>query len=346
MDDSTRWDEIVKSFSNADVYYLSGYVKAFKIHGDGEPILYYYQDENIRAINVVMKRDIAEDKKFSESIPKDHFFDISTPYGYGGFIIEGEPNSSSLDALNKQYIQINQENNIISEFVRFHPGINNAEYLEHMYDTSKLGSTVTMNLDSPEQIWNDIASKNRNVIRKAKKSGVEIYWGRSSDLVTDFIPLYNQTMKHDEASSYYYFNEDFYNSILNDLKYNSMFFYAEYDNKIISIAIILFDNKSMHYHLSASDFNFRHLAATNLLLNEVANWGSINGFSTFHLGGGLGSKEDSLFSFKKKFNKNSNTTFSIGKKIFDEDIYNQLLNYRSGSEDLDNESSYFPKYRA
>lgn len=58
-----------KSFSNADVYYLSGYVKAFKIHGDGEPILYYYQDENIRAINVVMKRDIAEDKKFSESIP-------------------------------------------------------------------------------------------------------------------------------------------------------------------------------------------------------------------------------------------------------------------------------------
>src|SRR5699024_3935079 len=121
IDDSTRWDEIVKSFSNADVYYLSGYVKAFKIHGDGEPILYYYEDENIRAINVVMKRDIAEDKKFSESIPKDHFFDISTPYGYGGFIIEGEPNSSSLDALNKQYIQINQENNIISEFVRFHP---------------------------------------------------------------------------------------------------------------------------------------------------------------------------------------------------------------------------------
>ena len=36
------WDEIVKSFPNYDVYYLSGYVKSFYIHGDGEPQLLYY----------------------------------------------------------------------------------------------------------------------------------------------------------------------------------------------------------------------------------------------------------------------------------------------------------------
>jgi len=43
---SDRWDEVVKSFPNYDVYYLSGYVKAFEVHGDGMPVLLYYTDDN------------------------------------------------------------------------------------------------------------------------------------------------------------------------------------------------------------------------------------------------------------------------------------------------------------
>ena len=45
IDESEKWDSIVKSFSNYDVYYMSGYTKAFKLHGDGEPTLIYYHDE-------------------------------------------------------------------------------------------------------------------------------------------------------------------------------------------------------------------------------------------------------------------------------------------------------------
>lgn len=37
--------------------WLSGYVKAFQIHGDGEPLLFHYEDERTRGMNVVMKRD-------------------------------------------------------------------------------------------------------------------------------------------------------------------------------------------------------------------------------------------------------------------------------------------------
>ena len=65
IENSIDWDRIVRSFSNYDIYWQSGYVKAFQIHGDGEPQLIYYEDSvsSIRAINVVMKRDIAEDKQ-------------------------------------------------------------------------------------------------------------------------------------------------------------------------------------------------------------------------------------------------------------------------------------------
>ena len=32
-----EWDAIVRTFKDYDVYWLSGYVKAFWLYGDGEP---------------------------------------------------------------------------------------------------------------------------------------------------------------------------------------------------------------------------------------------------------------------------------------------------------------------
>ena len=41
LDNSDYWDEIVTSFAQYDIYYLSGYSKGFYIHGDGIPLLFY-----------------------------------------------------------------------------------------------------------------------------------------------------------------------------------------------------------------------------------------------------------------------------------------------------------------
>jgi len=105
-------------------------------------------------------------------------------------------------------------------------------YNKNIYEVVDLGKTITMELRSKEQIWDDLSSKNRNVIRKSIRSGVEIYWGRSQSLFEEFIPLYNTTMMRDKAEEYYYFNRDFYQSILKDLKYNSMIFYAIFEQKL------------------------------------------------------------------------------------------------------------------
>lgn len=345
IDEADIWNSIVKSFDNYDVYYLPEYSKAFKLHGDGDPFLIYYYDEDIRAINVVMRRDIENDKNFSGKVASKTFFDFTTPYGYGGFNIEGRVNDESVTRLNEAYSNYCVSNNVISEFVRFHPLLKNSQLNQSMYEIIDLGRTITIDLTSKEQIWADLSSKNRNVIRKAKKSGVDIYWGRSTSLMKEFIPLYNATMDKDEAIPYYYFNNDFYQSVLKDLKYNFLFFYAMYQKKIISMSIILFNNKNMHYHLSASNKEFQNLAATNLLLYEAAAWGHENGYKSFHLGGGLGSREDNLFKFKKAFNKESDTFFSIGKKIFDHKIYNELLYIQNKHENGDKNSSFFPAYR-
>ena len=282
LKNSDEWDDIVKSFKDYDVYYLSGYTKAFKIHGDGEPLLFYYEDSNCRGINVVMI---------------NKYFDFATPYGYGGWLIEGEQTQELFDEYEKWCL----EHNIVSEFVRYHPVLKNHIYSEKAYEVIPLGETVAIDTTGKELIWANFNPKNRNVIRKAINSGIEIKHGYSEELFNTFISIYNGTMDKDNADSYYYFKKEFYDSVRNDLKDNATVFYAELNGKIVAASIMIFANGKLNYHLSGSLKEYQNLAPSNLMLWKAAEWGNENGCTTFHLGGGVGSAEDNLFKFKKAF---------------------------------------------
>ncbi|MEG1820715.1 MAG: GNAT family N-acetyltransferase [Malacoplasma sp.] len=338
---SEEWDNIVQSFKKYDVYYLSGYVKAFQLHGDGEPLLFYFENDSTRAINVVMKRDIADSAKFKDKIPQKMYFDFSTPYGYGGFLVEGE----DFKQIELEYTQYCKKNNIVSEFVRCHPVLNNVEKLKGIFDVKQLGSTVCMDLSSQETIWNNCTSKGRNMVRKAQKSGMEVYWGRDDFLIDEFINIYNRTMDRDIADSYYYFQREFYESILKDLNSNAMFFYVRFKDEIIAMSIVMFCNCQMHYHLSASKKEYLNYAPTNLLLYEAACYGCDHGYQSFHLGGGLGAKQDSLYKFKKAFSRGEDKEFYIGKKIFLQESYDNLVEIRKSEEEYKEENLFFPRYR-
>ena len=335
--ESFLWDETVKTFERYDVYYLSSYVKAFCIHGDGEPELLFYEADGLRAIYVYMKR-----KTIMNGV-----YDSITPYGYGGVLLEGDTNINKLQEFWDVYIKKMRELNIVDNFVRYHPVLGNALLMKEITDVIDLGKTIVIDLSSPEVIWENIVSKNRNMIRKAEKKGVTIYHAHDYALFDDFIRIYNATMDKDNAEEYYYFKEEFYKSIHEDLQGHYEMFYAVYEEHIIAMSIILFANQQMHYHLSGSMMEYRNLAPTNLLLYNAALWGCEQGYKTFHLGGGVGSGEDNLYKFKASFNRKSDYQFSIGKQIFNQEIYNELVKERA-SQDIkfDRESSFFPLYRS
>lgn len=341
LEQAEQWDAVVRSFKQHDAYWLSGYVKAFQIHGDGEPLLFYYEDACIRGINVVMKRDVAKDKHFAGKIPEGQFFDFATPYGYGGWIVEGEVVSANTEKMFQAYTAWLKKNGIISEFVRFHPMLKNHEACQDFYEVIQLGEVVHMDLSSREGIWENIISKNRNMIRKAIKNDVKIFNGRFPEIYRQFRSIYNGTMDKDNADEYYYFGEEFYQSCLEDLPQNAQMFWAEKDGKVIAASIMLMTNGRMNYHLSGSLREYSSLAPTNLLLYEAALWGCANGYKTLYLGGGVGSGEDSLFKFKRAFYKGDLNRFYIGKRIFCQEKYDLLLQMR---EPID--SGFFPKYRA
>lgn len=337
LEQSREWDEIVKSFKEYDVYYLSGYVKAFQIHGDGEPLLFFYEDNGCRGINVVMKRDISLVKDLTGKIKKGELFDFATPYGYGGWLVEGEHS----DRLFASYEKWCFDNNIVSEFVRFHPVLKNHFYSMANYHIDALGETVAIDTTNKEKIWANFNPKNRNVIRKALNNRIEIKHGSSKDLYRTFIKIYTKTMDKDHADDYYYFKEDFFNSVECDLKDNATIFYAELNGLIVAASIIIFTNGRMSYHLSGSLKEYQYLAPSNLLLWKAAEWGHNLGCCTFHLGGGVGSNEDNLFRFKKAFYRGELCRYHIGKKIFNKKLYDELVDLKCNGKS----NNFFPEYR-
>ena len=337
IDQAGEWDGIVKQFADYDVYYLSGYVKAFQIHGDGEPQLLYYEADGLRAIYVYMKRKTAI----------EGCYDSATPYGYGGVLFEGDTSFENLSTFWKAYVEKMMEERIVDNFVRYHPVLANAIPMKEVSTVTDLGKTVAFDLSSPEVIWENIISENRNMIRKAEKNGIEIRHGKGLDLFMDFKRIYNATMEYVHADEYYYFGDAFYDSIHRDLHDNYEIFYAVLDGQPIAMSIMLYANTQMHYHLCGSLKEYHHLAPSNLLLYKAALWGCEKGFKTFHLGGGVGSGEDNLYKFKAAFNRNSDYQFSIGKEIFDQGKYNELVAERAACDPgFNKDSKFFPLYRA
>ena len=334
---SSEWDAIVRLVKGYDVYYLSGYVKAFHMHGDGDPQLLYYEANGLKAIYVYMKRKTAI----------DGYYDSVTPYGYGGVLFDGDTSEKNLQTFWNAYVEKMREEGIVDNFVRYHPVLANAIPMKQISMVIDLGKTIALDLASPEVIWENITSKNRNMIRKAEKNGIVIEHGKSMDLLDKFTAIYNATMDKDHADEYYYFKRPFYESIHNDLNNNYELFYARLDDKIIAMSIMIFANGRLNYHLSGSDIEYRNLAPSNLLLYKAALWGHEQGCRTFHLGGGVGSGEDNLYKFKAAFNKNSDYQFSIGKEIFDQEKYDELVALRAKQDpDFNPESKFFPLYRS
>lgn len=342
-----QWDSIVTSFQNYDIYYLSGYLSSFKTHGDGDPILVYYESENLRGICAFMLRDISSEP-WATRLEKHRFYDVVTPYGYGGWLFDGNPSEAEVEIFWKNYCSFMKEQNITDAFTRWSPWLKNQESLRNYSNIIDLGKTIYIDTSSKETIYNNIKSKDRNTIRKAIRNGIEVKHSSDPKLLEEFRRIYNSTMDKDHALEYYYFKPEFYNSIAKDLKGHWELFYAVYKDKMIAASIMLFCNGRIHYHLSGSIMEFRNLNATNLILYETALYGAEHGYKIFHLGGGVGSQPDALFKFKKSFNKNDQEElqFSISKDCFDQEKYDMLVNIRKNNDPQFNEnSSFFPVYR-
>ena len=321
------WDAVLERLDCADSYLRHDYVRSACLLDEGEPVLLHLAGDGGEVVFACIARPV----------PGLELRDLTTPYGYGGPVAVGpDPPTTRFYELYDRWCAAQ---GLVSTFVRFHPLFANQRHAGPGIVTERAGLTVGWRLHEGD-LFAPMHRSHRNKCRKAQRAGVEVEVTEAPTDLSAFVRLYGDTMRRQQASAFYFFPGRYWDFLAGPLSGGLVLFDALLDGEVVASALCLAARPWLHYHLSATLDAARELGASNLLLYEAAEWARRRGFTVFHLGGGLGGREDSLFSFKRCFSPDDVLEFWVGKAVHDTGAYLAL----SGHDALGFEG-FFPAYR-
>lgn len=344
--EKTEWKKLLSNKGITDVYYQYEYVSPISNHLNGVPVLIHYGNDDSGFIYAIIIQDIALDQKFQGVIPKGIFYDAESPYGYGGPIFYGdfEVTEAITADFQSNLKKLCREEGLITQFIRFYPLLfeKRSAIIADRMGTYK--STIYMDTSDKDRVTAQLDSQYRRKIRKATEAGVKIVTDQG-ERIDEFIRLYHATMEMHQADDFYFFPKEYYEYLIRNFKDHLILFYAYLDDKVVGASLYLYDQKYMHFHLGGRDVHAPNVPFENLIMVEAAKWANEHGMQKLHLGGGL-SEQDSLFGYKKKFNRAGMLPFYIGRSIFDEEKYAQLMRVRAETDSgFCEDNAFYIQYR-
>ncbi len=330
----------VKSlYSYPDIYFEPNYARLYQTT-ESEAIEFRFQCEYGLITNLFIKRKIPI--SLGDGI---QYYDIITPYGYGGPIIH---NTIDKERLICKYMasfqQYANHQKIVSEFVRFHPIIGNGIDFREAYHSIYDRKTVGTNLTYDDVITSEFSKHKRKDIRKILKNpDIRYEIDEHPTSLDDFIDVYYSTMDRDNADNYYYFKKDYFQEMLNAFPENIITGKVFFSNRLIAMGLYFKYGPYLHAHLSGTISEFLKYSPAYILKYALAIYGHEKGYKLIHYGGGSSNSPDNgLYKFKCEFGKNTQFDFYIAKKIWDEKKYRELC----CSVQVDSETPFFPAYRS
>jgi hypothetical protein len=321
-----EWDALLARLGCADVYYLSAYLASARVLEAGEPAFLHLEGDGGDVVFACLVREAPGGVR-----------DVITPYGYGGPVATGpEPPVERFWQLYERWCR---GRGILTSFIRFHPLFANHRYAGPNVDLERHADTTGWRLDLPD-LFAGMDGKHRTSCRKARKEGVAVRIRQGPDDLSEFVALYEETMRRLGADDFYLFPQEYWDTLTGPLREQVLLAEAVAGDEVAASALCFATQPWLHYHLSAASERGRPLGAGNLVLYETAEWARARGYERFHLGGGAGGQEDSLAAFKRRFDPGGRLEWWLGKAVHDGDAYRELTGREPGDR-----SGFFPAYR-
>ena len=336
-----KWDNILQKLSNEKLYdisYHSDYINCYASIGDSIEA-YLHQEENKFLFFPYVKSPIPG---------HDGLYDFQSAHGYSG------PISNTLDKkfLQRAWLEFSKlanKNCLIAGLVRFHPLLETHKYASsETFNVIKDREIVYLSLKREMgEVWYDFSRDNKEKIKKAKKLNVSLKCDSELSSIKEFSKFYEKRMYELNADKYYLFNNDYFYRIYK-LGQNCFSVYKVFVNDMmIGGAVILFSDRFVHYHLSASSREFFKFAPNNILRYSVIKDLLGKRYNYLIFGGGrTSSPNDSLLSFKKRFSKET-AWYYHATSILNQKAYDQICEIweKDNPEKKEKFSSFVLKYR-
>ncbi|MDD5822974.1 MAG: GNAT family N-acetyltransferase [Firmicutes bacterium] len=319
-----------------DFYFDESYPKLYEKIENAKAVSVSVDNEHGSAISYMMLREIPIDTD-------EKYYDLITPYGYGGPIITSLTGDKAalVDSFRLEMEKFCKDNNVVSEFVRFHPILNNAADFESIYNPTWDRKTVGTNVRDYE-ISEEFSKSTKKYIKKALKAGVTYEVIENPSEIDEFKTVYYSTMDRDSASDYYYFGDEYFQQILDTLGKYVIYVKVLFEDKLIAAGLYFACGDIVQCHLSGTLSEYLSMSPAYVTKYATAEWAKEHGMHFVHYGGGTSRAEDnSLYLFKKKFGQNTDFDFYLGRKIWNKEVYDRLCEIKG----VDKDSDFFPAYR-
>lgn len=321
-----------------DIYFEPDYARLYETE-DSKTVEYRFEGEYGVITNLFLKRSI--------KIPLDdgsRYYDIITPYGYGGPVIHSTSDKEKLiEAYMEDFSRYTRQENIVAEFVRFHPIIGNGVDFLDAYNAIYDRKTVGTNLRYEDVIGTEFSKHRRKDIRRILKNpDIRYEVDEHPETLDDFVEIYYSTMERDGADDYYYFKPAYFQQMLdrfgNHITTGKVFL----GDRLIAMGLYFRYGKYLHAHLSGTLSEYLEYSPAYILKYALALYGHEKGYELIHYGGGSSrSEENSLYRFKREFGKNTTFDFYIAKKVWNESAYRRICE----AVGADRNAEFFPAYR-
>lgn len=348
--DIKAWNKIITSTFNYDFYHLAGYHLIAHKNGEGIPALLAFEESDYLIALPLLFKPVAQ----VDGLESSDYLDASSVYGYAGPVFSRpdipKPVIREFQKLVKQYLN---EQKVIAVFSRLHPLYVQHQVIDGLGSIVPSGQTVSINLTiPPDQQLKQYIKGHRYSINKLKRSGWKCISCCGSackeKLLDEFVAIYWETMKRVAANEYYYFSREYFERLFQLSDVEIWIFAATKDNKIGAAGIFSLCNGIVQYYLSGTKPEFFKESPIKLILDEVRLWAIRRGARIFHLGGGVGGKQDLLFSFKAGFSEYHHQ-FNLWKWVVDQEKYNEICakkrEWNKAHQLSPIDEGFFPKYR-
>jgi hypothetical protein len=319
--DSPTWRHALDRL-DADVYHLAAYHRVAELNGEGRAYAFVAEDGDELVFHPFLRRSI--ERVGAEDVSVCGWSDLESAYGYAGPLATTADADFLLDAWSA-FHQWCVEHGVVAEFTRFNPLLRNVHLADPDMRVTRDRETVVVELrTSAERLWAEYPPRQRNMVRKARASGLASQVVPAADGIGAFRSVYDETMSRIGASKYFAFGDEYFDALVGEMGLNIHAVVVSCGRQTAAAALLLRRRSRLHYHLSGTSDWARPLGATNLLLHAAAEWGITRGLSAFHLGGGRTSApDDSLLRFKTSVSADRGV-FETGRRVHIPAAYDAL----------------------
>lgn len=326
-------------FPSPDVYFLPGYGRAAATADGGDWVLLEAFDGAWQVPVILRMLD-------------DGASDAISP-AYTGAYASASLSSSQIQAAWSMTVDWLTREGAISLLLRHSPLVSQATNLPHLRWIVSGHPTIVLELADEESAWADMEGRCRTSIRKAIKHGYTagIRPAVRADLASsgEFRYLYELTMQRRAAAPLYFFSDTYYEQLLDALGPNLLIGEVrDSAGVVVSATLLMRHLKRLHYHLAGSNLDAARMGSNNLMLWTAIRFAVAEGLRQFHLGGGVGVRDD-LFKFKQSFGGHE-LEYGVSGLIIDSALYQIHTQQRAKACHLEPDellaSNFFPAYRA